>query len=500
MTTFGRSLALGFLLAVAVLGAVGAVALRSAFAMEDAAAGVTRSHQGLRLLDTLLNDVAEAEAAQRGFLITTDEAYIAALDKSLGEVRAGMAAIRRSPAWEGRTRELAETDQDLAALATLFRERIADRRRMSLEETTRSPKVNLVRQRMEQLRERLGGMEDQEVVHLEARSAEMGRTTSRVKWVAFGGTVLGLLIVAATAVALQRLLARMVGAEAVDVARQARELEAAARQQAATTQETSSATIELTATMHEVQAAANQISQRSTEVEEMASASTQAARSGGVAMGQAREATATLRRQIDQVVTQMTTLGKEVQGASTVLGAIEDLAERTNILAINATIEAYGAGVAGERFGVVAEEIRRLAEKVRADAVDIRAQLESIRNMSNATIMATEAGAKAATASADVFAEIQALFSQISERVSASDIASKEIRMATHQQSSAGRQLETALVDVGRATAEAEQMAQRNLRTAAALSQTAQRLSAFVAAPGAWGATAGTAATTATRA
>lgn len=483
MNTFGRSLGLGFLLAVAVLGLVGAVALRSAFLMEDAAAGVTRSHQGLRLLDGLLNDVAEAEAAQRGFLITTDEAYIGALDKSLGEVNAGLAAIRRSPAWEARAQELADTAQDIAALATLFRERIADRRTMSLEATTRSPKVNLVRERMERLRARLNAMEDQEVVRLEQRTAEMGDTTRRVKWVAFGGTLLGLLIVAVTGVALQRLLARMVGSEAVDVARQARDLEAASLQQAATTKETSSATIELTATMHEVQAAAHQISQRSTEVEEMASASSRAAQAGGVAMGQAREATATLRRQIDQVVTQMTTLGREVQGASVVLSAIEDLAERTNILAINATIEAYGAGVAGERFGVVAEEIRRLAEKVRADAVDIRAQLESIRNMSNATIMATEAGAKAATASATVFSEIEALFSQISARVSASDVASKEIRMATHQQSSAGRQLETALVDVGRATAEAEEMAQRNLRTAAALSRTAQRLSAFVAAP-----------------
>lgn len=486
MKTFGRSLALGFLLAAAVLCGVGVVAMRSAYLMASAADGVTQSHQNLRLLAELLNDVAEAEAAQRGFMLTKDTAYLAALDKSTAVVTARLAELRATPAWRSRSAELTNTEQDISALFALFRERIADRQTMSLEETTRSPKVSLVRQGMERLRERFAALERDEVAQLEMRSAEMGQTTRLVKGVGLGGTVLGLLIVVVTGLVLQRLLMQMVGASAVDVAERARELEASSVRQAGATKQTSSAAIELTATMHEVQAAANQIAQRSTEVEEMASASTRAATAGSQAMARAREATVSLSQQIDMVVTQMTTLGKEVQGASTVLGAIEELAERTNILAINATIEAYGAGEAGERFRVVADEIRRLAEKVRADAVDIRRQLDSIRNVSNATIMSTEAGVKAVAANSSLFSEAEAMFTLISERVAASDLASKEIKMATHQQSSAGRQLEVALTDVGRATADAEQVAQRNLETAAALSATAQRLSAFVASPTRW--------------
>ena len=486
MKTFGRSLALGFLLAAAVLCGVGVVALRSAYLMASAADGVTQSHQGLRLLAELLNDVAEAEAAQRGFMLTKDTAYLTALDKSKAEVHAELSEIRQTPAWRSRVAELNDTEQDISALFTLFRERIADRQTMSLEETTRSPKVNQVRQRMERLRARFAELERGEIAQLEARSAEMGQTTRLVKAAGLGGTSLGLLIVVVTGLVLQRLLMQMVGASAVDVADRARALEASSLRQAGATKQTSSAAIELTATMHEVQAAAHQIAQRSTEVEEMATASTRAAQAGSQAMARARDATLGLSQQIDRVVTQMTTLGKEVQGASTVLGAIEELAERTNILAINATIEAYGAGDAGERFRVVADEIRRLAEKVRADAVDIRRQLDSIRNVSNATIMSTEAGVKAVAANSSLFSEAEAMFALISERVAASDIASKEIKMATHQQSSAGRQLEVALADVGRATADAEQVAQSNLATAAALSKTAQRLSAFVASPTRW--------------
>lgn len=486
MTTFGHRLGLGFVLAVAVLCGVGAVALRSAFLMEAAANGVTQSHQGLRLLARLLNHVSEAEAAQRGYVLTQDRAYIGALDKAIGATQAALAEVRAAPAWAARQADMEDTARDIDALFELFRGRIAERAGMTLEEVPRSPKVAAVRQRMEQLRARVDAMERDEVARLEARSAAMSDTTRTVKWVGAGGTLLGLLIVALTGTALQRVLRRMVGSAAVDVALQARELEASSRLQAGAAKQTSTATLELTATMHEVQAAANQIAQRSSDVEQMATASTEAARSGGHGVARARDANVTLRRQIDQVVTQMTTLGKEVQGASAVLDTIEDLAERTNILAINATIEAHGAGTAGERFGVVADEIRRLAEKVRGDALDIRAQLDAIRNLSNATIMSTEAGAKAVTASASLFSEVEAMLSLIAERVGASETASQEIRLATHQQSSAGRQIETALANVGRATADAEEVAHRNLQTAAALSQTAQRLSAFVASPTQW--------------
>ena len=191
MKTFGRSLALGFLLAAAVLCGVGAVALRSAYLMEAAADGVTQSHQGLRLLAELLNDVAEAEAAQRGFMLTKDTAYLTALDKSKAEVNAELGEIRQTPAWRSRVAELNDTEQDISALFALFRERIADRQTMSLEETTRSPKVNQVRQRMERLRARFAELERGEIAQLEARSAEMGQTTRLVKAAGLGGTALG---------------------------------------------------------------------------------------------------------------------------------------------------------------------------------------------------------------------------------------------------------------------------------------------------------------------
>ena len=64
------------------------------------------------------------------------------------------------------------------------------------------------------------------------------------------------------------------------------------------------------------------------------------------------------------VVTHMLELGKKSQQIGSVLDIVSELAEQTNILAINATIEAAGAGDVGKRFAVVADEIRKLADRV----------------------------------------------------------------------------------------------------------------------------------------
>ena len=124
-----------------------------------------------------------------------------------------------------------------------------------------------------------------------------------------------------------------------------------------------------------------------------------------------------------------------------------------------------------------------MAEKMRTDAMDIKSQLESIRNSSNATIMSTEAGFKAVEASSALFGEVDAALDLIAARVVASDTASREIRMATLQQSTAAQQLETALNEVNRATLDSEGASRRNLETATAVAATADRLSAFVAPP-----------------
>src|SRR4029077_8321884 len=96
----------------------------------------------------------------------------------------------------------------------------------------------------------------------------------------------------------------------------------------------------------------------------------------------------------DQIVSHMLELGKKSQEIGQVLDIVQELAEQTNILAINATIEAAGAGEAGKRFAVVADEIRKLADRVTLQTKEIRGLIDDVRGAVNTTVMATETGSK----------------------------------------------------------------------------------------------------------
>lgn len=480
MKTYGRSMGLGFALAFAMLCGIGAMEVRGAYLMEDTAIRVNDSHDLLRRVSGLLGALTAVETAQRGYLLSSDTAQLPVFEAAVQDMQGWLAGLRGTPGFRSGSVELDEIERRIGALVVLYRERIVAREGATLEMVMRDARVADGRRRMADVRQRLQAIDTRESAELAARNADMAGTTRTVKLVSGAGVLLSLLTLVAVWVALQRLLTRSVGGAAEDVLRQSRDLEIGSRQQAAINQEAATATVQLTTTMHEVQAAADQIARRAAEVEEIARASSQAAGAGGQSVARARETVTAMREQIDRVVAHMLGLVRKVQGAESVLETVEELAERTNILAINATIEAASAGRDGERFQVVADEIRRLAERMRVDAVQIRSQLDDIRNASNATVMATETGSKSVAASAALFEEIDAALRRIVERVATSESATQEIRLSTHQQSTAVLQLESALSEVSRATGEAELSAQRTLGTAASLAGTAHRLRDFV--------------------
>src|SRR5581483_7275119 len=96
-----------------------------------------------------------------------------------------------------------------------------------------------------------------------------------------------------------------------------------------------------------------------------------------------------------------------------------ELLEQTNILAINATIEASGAGEQGRRFSAVADEIRKLSDRVGSSAKEIRGLVDEVRSAVNATVMATEGGAKAVDAGTKEFGEVAASFKRITGELTA---------------------------------------------------------------------------------
>ncbi len=244
------------------------------------------------------------------------------------------------------------------------------------------------------------------------------------------------------------------------------EIDAASGEQATSTREQHTAIIQVTSTINELLATSKRILENTQRVANIA-VKTEGTAKDGVRIGEdGVVAMAAIRAQTDAIVANMIDLSRRCQQIGAVVDVINELTEQTTILAINASIEAIGAGEAGNRFAAVADEIRRLAERVRTSTRDIRGHVEGVRSGANAMVLSTEEGAKTVTAGAARQTEVGRSFETIASLVHSALDDAREIELSAKQQSTAVEQVSSAVTEVGAAARQAEN-ATRRMQTAA---------------------------------
>jgi methyl-accepting chemotaxis protein len=311
-------------------------------------------------------------------------------------------------------------------------------------------------------------------VHLDERAA------SRFPWVLGLGALAGLVAAGAVGMGLGRRVAGPISELAASCQNAAAELQAAANQQATGTKEQATSMQEISTTINELLASSRQIADSARRVAQIAEHAGTAARAGDDTVRRSQDSIEGIRKQVDLIVTHMLDLGKKSQEIGGVLEIINELAEQTNILAINATIEAAGGGENGKRFGVVADEIRKLADRVGGSTKEIQTLVEQVRGAVNATVMATESGSKAVDAGARQFGEVAASFKQIAGLVGTNGEAGREIELTTKQQATAVEQVNSGVMGVGQATREMEASTSQTFQTATQLATVSRELARLV--------------------
>ncbi len=123
---------------------------------------------------------------------------------------------------------------------------------------------------------------------------------------------------------------------------------------------------------------------------EVASSSVEVARKGGEAVRQTIQGMEGIREQIQDTSKRLKRLGESSQEVGDIVGLITDIADQTNILALNAAIQAAMAGDAGRGFAVVADEVQRLAERVGNATKQIESLVKTIQSDTQEAMLSME--------------------------------------------------------------------------------------------------------------
>ncbi len=475
--TFGKKIATGFALSFVLMATIGIVAYRSINTLSTTSQMVAHTHLVLEHIDDVFSALQDAEIGGRGYIITGEESFLKPYQnaeiKIVSLVNDLRALTADNPSQQQR---IVQSEALILAKLSLIKRYIEMRKSRDIEKVTKLVQTGVGQKIMDDLRIIFVDMEREERILLKQRAAEVEAAVNSSNLSITFGTLVCLLIVSAAGMIITRSLTTQIGAAVQHMQSSSSELQVASNQQTMGSREQSTAMKEITTTMNELLVTSKQIAESAQRVAQIAEQTAIGARSGDQTVTKANDAIGGIKRQVDLIVIHMLDLGKKSQQIGGILEIINELAEQTNILAINATIEAAGAGENGKRFAVVADEIRKLADRVGGSTKEIRGLIDDIRAAVNTTVMTTEGGTKAVEAGALQFSEVAIAFRQIVSLVSTTTEATREIELSTKQQSTAVSQVNIAVSNVAQAARETEVSSSKTLQTATELTNLSRDL------------------------
>ena len=214
----------------------------------------------------------------------------------------------------------------------------------------------------------------------------------------------------------------------------AQQIVATTTQVASAATETAAAVTETTTTVEQVKQTAQLATQKAKVVSESAQRAAQVSESGKKSAAESIEAMKQTREQMESIAESIVRLSEQGQAIGEIMLSVNDLAEQSNLLAVNASIEAAKAGEQGKGFAVVAQEVRNLAEQSKQATVQVRSILNDIQKATNAAVMVTEQGSKAAEAGVKQSVQAGESVQRLAENVSEAAQAATQIAASSQQQ------------------------------------------------------------------
>lgn len=529
--TIRAKLGFGFALVIALGLLTGALGLINAKEIMDGAQANEHTHEVLREVGLVRENMTNIETGQRGFLVTGYPTYLEPYNEGKKEIDTHFdAAIKLTsdnPAQTERFNRLREMYSNWLNLS--IEKTIALRQSLNNQEIDQTEFMNRFislsgKPIMDKMRELIGQIEQEELNLLKVRTKAAEATYQTALWSVAAALITSFVVGVFATISLVKLLQNKLGTagkhinalangelnspiqhqnkdevdqllaalataqgnlkKLIDGIRQsALELSSSATQvqESSTTManagvEQADATSSMAAAVEELTVSISQISENSNDATATANAARESADNGMVTLGEVVAGIQRIAQAVETSAQAVQTLEKQSADISEIVSTITEIADRTNLLALNAAIEAARAGEQGRGFAVVADEVRKLAEQTKGSTDRISSMVFEIQNITQGAVKSMDTSVQLVQEGIDQADVVNTTIQKIksdSDRVSEAIAA---IAISMKEQSNVSIEISRNVERVAQMTEENTAAAQQNTQVAAHLSGVSQSM------------------------
>ncbi|APQ12922.1 methyl-accepting chemotaxis protein [Pseudomonas oryzihabitans] len=230
-------------------------------------------------------------------------------------------------------------------------------------------------------------------------------------------------------------------------------------------------TEQIATAMHQMSTTIGEVARNAGQASTAAREAALKTREGNLTVGQVVGQIEDLAQEVDTTQITMESLKQDADRIGGVLDVIKAVADQTNLLALNAAIEAARAGEAGRGFAVVADEVRGLAQRTRSSTDEIATLIGSLHDSTDRMSTALERNIQLTASSVDLSRQAGVMLGSVSNAVDEIQSMNEQIAAAVEQQSSAGEDISRSVVKVHEVT---DQTAAASAETARSSSELAR--------------------------
>jgi len=230
----------------------------------------------------------------------------------------------------------------------------------------------------------------------------------------------------------------------------------------------------------EMTSAVEEVARNATSTSQAAQESSESARRGNLRVSETLSAVETLTDLVESSSSQVVKLAGQAEDISQVVGVIRSIAEQTNLLALNAAIEAARAGEQGRGFAVVADEVRALAHRTQISTLEIEKMIAAIQSGSSTTVESIRKSTEEVYNTKRTAEGAGQSLQQITDSVLQINERNLQIAVASEQQANVARDVDRSLISIRSLAIQSSEGANQTITASNELSRLAVNLNSLV--------------------